>query len=115
MKLRNDDRLMVFMTCDKKREAQKIATVLVRKKMAACVSIFPRGESRYWWKGKIESAREFLLVSKTKRSLLSRLIREVKRLHSYEVPEIAAVPIFGGGDGFLKWLDETLTMGGDNA
>jgi len=115
MKPTADQRVMVFMTCDKEDEARKIAAVLLREKMAACVSIFPRGESYYWWKGKVESAREFLLIAKTRRSLLAGLIRGVKKIHSYEVPEIVAIPIIDGSGDYLAWLDKVLRTEGDNA
>lgn len=103
------------MTCDKENEAKRIVDGLLGNKLAACVSVYPKGNSHYWWKGKIEKAREFLLIAKTTRSLLDGLVREVKRLHGYEVPEIVAIPIACGSGDYLAWLDETLKPEGDNA
>ena len=100
---------MVFMTCEKEEEAQKIASVLLNKKKAACVSIFPKGDSFFWWKGKVEKAREYLIIAKTVSSLLDDLIKLVKEIHNYEVPEVVALPIMGGNEDYLDWLDKELS------
>ena len=105
MKSKSGDRVVVFMTCDKKEDAEAIAKRLLRTRRAACVSIYPRGESLYWWKGAVERSREYLLIAKTRASSLPRLISEVKAIHSYEVPEIVALPIVGGNRDYLHWLD----------
>lgn len=105
MKQKADQRVMVFMTCDKKKEASAIARELLRERMAACVSIYPRGNSLYWWKGSIEKACEYLLVAKTRASSLPGLIKAVKAIHSYEVPEIVALPIVAGNRDYLRWVD----------
>lgn len=108
MNNQENDKVVVLMTCEKEDEAKRIAGELLRARKAACVSIYPKGESLYWWKGAIESAREHLLVAKTSRSLLNDLIRTVKTHHSYEVPEVVALPIVGGSEDYLAWLaDET--------
>ena len=98
--------VVVLMTCAGKKEARKIADALLREKAAACVSIFPQGESFFWWEGKIDRAEEFLLVAKTVVRALPRLVAQVKRNHSYQVPEIVALPIVGGNPEYLKWLEE---------
>jgi len=105
MKSKADQQVMVFMTCDKKKEAAAIAKQLLRTRRAACVSIYPRGDSLYWWKGAMERSREYLLIAKTRASVLPGLISEVKAIHSYEVPEIIALPIVGGNRDYLQWLD----------
>jgi periplasmic divalent cation tolerance protein len=105
MKSKADQQVMVFMTCDKKRDAEAIAAQLLRTRRAACVSIYPRGDSLYWWKGAMERSREYLLIAKTRASSLPGLISEVKAIHSYEVPEIIALPIVGGNRDYLHWLD----------
>lgn len=107
-----DERIMVFMTCAGAQEARDIAASLVELKKAACVHILPRGESYYRWKGKVEKEAEMLLIAKTRHSLLDGLIREVKSLHSYEVPEIIAVPIADGSAEYMRWMDECLNDGG---
>jgi periplasmic divalent cation tolerance protein len=110
MKPKSDQQVIVFMTCDKKGEAAAIAKRLLRTRRAACVSIYPRGESLYWWKGAVERSREYLLIAKTRASSLPRLISEVKAIHSYEVPEIIALPIVGGNRDYLQWLDKEVRV-----
>ena len=105
--------LMVFMTCEKETEANKIAAALLNQKKAACVSIFPKGNSFFWWEGKVEKSEEYLLIAKTISSLLDDLIKLVKKIHSYDVPEIVALPIIGGNDNYLDWLGEVLSDGGN--
>jgi periplasmic divalent cation tolerance protein len=87
------------------RKTHKIAKLLVNEKKAACVNIVPGLDSLFRWKGKIDSARENLLLVKTRASLLSEIINLVKQVHSYEVPEIIALPIVGGSEEYLNWLD----------
>ncbi|MDD5557060.1 MAG: divalent-cation tolerance protein CutA [bacterium] len=96
--------LVVLMTCASLREARAVARGLLRGRTAACVSIYPRGESHYWWRGRLETAREHLLVAKTTRRLLPEFVRVVKRHHGYEVPEIVSLPISGGSVDYLAWL-----------
>ena len=98
--------LVVLMTSPGRKEARRIAGVLLRERAAACVGIFPRGESFYWWKGRIDRAAEYLLVAKTSARALPRLIGLVKANHGYEVPEIVALPISGGNEEYLDWVGE---------
>ena len=67
----------------------------------------PRVQSKFWWKGKIDSASESLLIVKTRAALLDKVIASVKRKHSYTVPEIIAMPIVGGNTDYLDWIDES--------
>ena len=100
---------LVLVTCGSRKEAQKIATSAVAKKLAACVNILPsRIESIYRWKGKVESAREVLLLIKTTANRLAELEREVKRLHSYDVPEFIALSVAGGSRDYFGWLAENV-------
>jgi len=103
--VKKTDRIIVLITAGSEEEAHRIAELLVKEKKAACVNIVPRVDSLFWWKGKIDSARESLLVVKTKASLFPEIVELVKRTHSYEVPEIIALPIFAGSEDYLKWLD----------
>ncbi len=96
--------VVVMITSPDREEAKRIAGVLLEKREAACVGIYPRGESYYWWEGKIDRAEEFLLIAKTRAGLLERLIETVKAVHSYEVPEIVALPVAGGSREYLDWL-----------
>jgi len=100
--------LIVLVTCGSLREARRIANAVVEDYFAACVNVVTSPvESIYRWKGRIEKAREFLLVIKTTQKRLAKLEREVKRLHSYEVPEFIALPIVKGSKKYLAWLRES--------
>lgn len=103
-------KLVVLLTCATEREASRIARKLVEERLAACVTIAAGGvRSVYWWKGKVERAREALLVAKTSTKLFRRLERRVKELHSYETPEIIALPIVAGSRAYLEWIEESLS------
>lgn len=108
------DKIVVLVTCASVREAQRIARALVDQRIAACGNIVePPVRSIYRWKGKVESAKEYLLILKTSRARFGALEAEVKRLHSYDVPEIIALPIAEGSTEYLKWIDECI--GGTNS
>lgn len=99
------DKCVVLVTCATEREAKRIARAVVERRLAACVNIFPGAVlSIYRWKGKVESAREKLLIIKTSRARLAKLQTEVERLHSYDVPEFIALPIVAGARAYLDWL-----------
>jgi len=97
--------IVVFITTATVEEAQRIANILVRSRKAACVNIVPEVHSIFRWQGKMDSADEALLIVKTREALLDELIELVKENHSYEVPEIVALPIVGGNPDYLRWLD----------
>ena len=100
----------VLVTCATLTEARRIARTVVSKRLAACVNIvLSPVESFYTWKGKFEKAREYLLVMKTSAKRLAELEKDVKRLHSYDVPEFIALPITEGSTKYLSWLDVSLT------
>jgi periplasmic divalent cation tolerance protein len=92
--------------CGSIAEARKIGRAVVEKELAACANILTGVESIYRWKGKVEQAREALVVMKTSATRLRELEREVKRLHSYDVPEFIALPIVAGSKEYLKWIGE---------
>lgn len=102
------DKIVVLVTCGSQREARRIARAVVTGGLAACVNV-PQApvESIYRWKGKLETAREFLLVIKTVRKHFAALEKEVRRLHSYAVPEIIALPIDRGSQPYLAWIDSS--------
>lgn len=100
--------IVIFVTCGSKLEAGCIARGLLKKRLAACVNIIDKVNSLFWWEGKVDRAKEFLLIIKSKKSRLSKIVKLVKSLHSYEVPEIVALPIIGGSKTYLKWLDESV-------
>jgi periplasmic divalent cation tolerance protein len=97
--------IVVFITVKDSEEAQKIAKSLLKRRQAACVNIVPEVNSHFWWKDKLESTRESLLIVKTKESLLPELMKSVKKIHSYSIPEIIALPIVGGSQDYLDWID----------
>ena len=98
---------VVLVTCGSGAEARRIARAVVTARLAACVNILS-GEvlSVYRWKGKVESARERLLLIKTSRARLKELRAAVERLHSYDAPEFIALPIAAGSRAYLRWLEE---------
>ena len=102
-------KVVVMVTCSSTAEARRIARAVVEARLAACVNILPGAvQSIYQWKGKIESARERMLLIKTSRKSLTKLRAAVERLHSYDVPEFIAIPIVAGSPAYLAWLDESL-------
>ena len=100
---------VVLVTCGSLKEARRIARGVVGKRLAACVNIGTAPvESVYRWKGKVESAREYLLVIKTSATRLAALEKEVKRLHSYDVPEFVVLEIAAGSKEYLRWVEESV-------
>jgi periplasmic divalent cation tolerance protein len=98
---------VVLVACGSVREARRIAREAVDMRLAACVNILRTPvESVYRWKGRIERAREFLLLIKTTRSRLGDLEKIIRKLHSYEVPEMLTLQIAEGSEPYLRWLDE---------
>jgi periplasmic divalent cation tolerance protein len=103
------DKIVVLVTCASVGQARKIARALVAARLAACGNVIEAPmRSIYRWKGKIESAKEFLLVLKTSRKRFAALDRAVRSLHTYDVPEIIALPILGGSRDYLKWVSESV-------
>jgi periplasmic divalent cation tolerance protein len=100
----DDDAIVVFMTAANGEEATRLADMLVGAHLAACVQILPEMESVYRWQGKIERQAEVLLIAKTTIGKFDDLEREVRALHSYDTPEIVAVPIVTGSAPYLEWL-----------
>ena len=98
------DAIVVFMTAANGEEAARLADMLVGAHLAACVQILPEMESVYRWQGKIERQSEILLLAKTTSDKFEELEREVRALHSYETPEIIAVPVTHGSIPYLDWL-----------
>ena len=100
---------VVLVTCETLTEGRHIARSVVSKRLAACVNvILSPADSYFTWKGKLERTREYLLVIKTTAKQLAELEREVKRLHSYDIPEFIALPVAAGSKEYLKWLDNSV-------
>ena len=103
------DAIIVFMTAPNVEEATRLADLLIGAHLAACVQILPEMESVYRWQGeKIERQSEVLLIAKTTTARFADLEREVRALHSYETPEIIAVPVVAGSNPYLEWLSASV-------
>ena len=105
------EKLVVLMTAGSQEEAERIAQTLVAEMLAACVNIIPTITSVYRWEGQVQSDQEWLLVAKSRRDVLNDLVRRVQALHSYDVPEIIALPLVGGSDAYLRWIDREVHGG----
>ncbi len=107
-------KFVVLVTCGSAGEAGQIARALVEQRLAACVNLVETPvRSIYRWQGKIETASEYLLLIKTSREKLAALRELVERLHSYDVPEVIAVPIVDGSPEYLRWLEESMRGAGE--
>ncbi len=102
----NTQYIIILVTAKNKKEAAKIARGLLQDKLIACANIIDGVQSLFWWQGKIDSSREVLLVLKTRKILFKKVSARVRFLHSYQTPEIIAVPIINGNAGYLQWLDD---------
>ena len=100
------DPIVVLITAQNREEAIRLADMLVGAHLAACVQILPEIESVYRWQGAIERQPEILILAKTTKTRFAEIEREVRALHSYDVPEIVALPIVAGSAPYLKWLSE---------
>lgn len=99
---------IVEVTTSGEAESRRIGKQIVEERLAACANIVPKITSYYWWKGRLEEDSESLLLLKTKKENLERLIKRIQALHSYENPAIVALPIEEGGQKYLGWIkDET--------
>ncbi len=100
--------IIVLVTTANKAEAEKIAQTLLKEKLIACANIISPVTSFFRWKGTIDKAEECLVVMKSRMDLFAELVEHMKGLHSYEVPEILALPIVEGSEGYLAWMGEVL-------
>ncbi len=103
--------LLVSITTSSLEEAERIAEALVQERLAACVNIVPAITSIYRWQGEVHRDSEVLLIAKSRPELFESLAARVKELHSYEVPEIIALPIVAGSKAYLSWIDESVKRG----
>jgi len=103
------DKIVVLTTCDSEKRAEQLARHLVEHRVAACVNILPKARSIYRWQEKIEDASEWVLLIKSRRDLFAALRAEIQKIHTYEVPEVIAIPVVDGYEPYLGWLDGQLT------
>ena len=108
-RMENEEKVVIYITTGTDEEAQKVAEELLKQRKAACVSILPGVSSIFWWQDKLDSAQEILLIVKTKASLVDEIVRLVTEIHSYDVPEIIALPIVGGNRDYLEWIGKEVT------
>jgi periplasmic divalent cation tolerance protein len=99
--------IVVLVTTVSKQEAENIVQQLLKKRLIACANI-AAVYSLFHWSGKIEKAEEYLVVMKSRKDLFEKLVETVKALHSYEVPEIIAIPVVEGSKAYFDWLDSCL-------
>jgi len=102
------DKIVVFSTCGSQEESERLARKLLEARLAACVNVIMQIRSFYWWKGKIEDSGEWLLVIKTSRGLFERVRLVLEGAHSYELPEVLALPVVEGSPNYLTWLEGEL-------
>ena len=104
----NTQYIVVLVTAKNKTEAEKIARGLLESKLIACANIVRGVQSLFWWQGKIDASKEILLVLKTKKILFKKVSTKVKSLHSYQTPEIIALPIVNGSEDYLRWIGSSI-------
>jgi periplasmic divalent cation tolerance protein len=102
------DQIVILSTCASEQEARNIALLLLDQGLAACVNVIPGCHSYYHWKGKVERGSECLLQIKSSRSLFAEVAAALEAAHSYEVPEVIALPIVDGSTNYLNWLRSNL-------
>jgi periplasmic divalent cation tolerance protein len=106
------DKIVVLSSCESEEHAARLARHLVERRLAACVSVTGSARSVYHWKGEMEESTEWLLLIKTRRDLFPALRAEIAKEHSYEVPELLALPVVEGSESYLEWLDRELSQPG---
>lgn len=102
------DHVLVVTTTDSQEEAQAIGRHLIEHRLAACVQVLGPVESMYWWQEKIESAQEWQCIAKSRQDLFGSMESAIRKMHSYDVPEILAFPIVEGSGPYLAWMQEQL-------
>jgi periplasmic divalent cation tolerance protein len=106
------NKIVVLVTCESIKEAQQIGRALVEQKLVACANILHAPvHSTYRWKGKVDVAKEVLLILKSSRSSFGAIDRAIRKMHSYDVPEIIALPIVAGSRSYLDWISRSVRRG----
>ena len=102
------NKIVVLSTCGSQEEAERLAREVVERRLAACVNVIPRVASFYRWQGKLESAEEWLLLIKSTRERFEDLKNALEKAHTYELPEVIALPVVDGSANYLNWLESNL-------
>jgi periplasmic divalent cation tolerance protein len=105
------NKIVVLSTCASPEEADRLARSLVEQRLAACVNVLPGISSHYWWQGRLETAQECLLLVKSSRERFDQLRSVLEQAHSYEIPEVIALPVVDGSLNYLNWIDLNLAAG----
>ncbi len=103
--------IIVFTTTPTLENAEKISSMLVEKRLAACVSILGEVKSTFFWEGKIEKEKEYLVMIKTENKVFDEVLNLIKKIHPYKVPEILALNVTTGNPDYVKWVEETVQKG----
>ncbi len=100
--------VQVLTTVGSEKEAERIATLLVERRLAACVQIAGPVESHYRWQGEVEVEREWQCLAKTEAGRYGEVEQAIREAHSYEEPEILAIPVLAGSSGYLRWVSDNV-------
>ena len=103
-----NDPIIILTTVSSKKEAELIGSKLIDKELAACVNIIPNIKSIYRWEGKINKDSEYLLIIKTVKRAEDDVFENIRKLHSYNTPEMISIPITGGEKSYLNWLSKSV-------
>jgi periplasmic divalent cation tolerance protein len=100
--------IIILITAKDKKEAERIAKKLIKSRLAACVNIVSNIKSFFWWQVKVDQAKESLLIVKSRKEKFNKIAKLVKASHSYDLPEIIAIPVVCGSKPYLNWINESL-------
>lgn len=106
------DKIVILVTCNSRSEAEKISRILVEARLIACANIVPSVQSIFRWQGEVCNEQEVLIIMKSVKTNLDRIIAKTKAVHSYDVPEIIALPIVAGSSDYLKWVEQETRKNG---
>ena len=104
------EKIVVLSNCGSEEEAIRVGRAIVEARLAACVNVLPGVKSIYHWKGEVQEDSEWMLVIKTTRSLFEPLSAQLQKIHSYEIPEVLALPVVDGSEDYLAWIDREISV-----
>ncbi len=104
--------LQVQVSAGSREEADGVASAVLDRRLAACVQVVGPVESRFWWEGRLDAATEWLCLVKTTDDRLDEVVGAIREAHSYDTPEIIALPVVGGSEGYLRWVADTVADDG---